>query len=131
MWDVAGTLAGNWFREGVPRSAEAMSPDYWNDVLAFAGDPRVGDAQRIGLGDPELGCICAPLSSDPSFEEVTVASGTVVFRLRDVDAAGVPLPSVVTTLLVQLLAADRLRVEVFEGNVANPSFTDAATIYRR
>lgn len=132
VWDVDGRLSGNWFREFTPRTAEAVTAPWWEGHLSFRGDARFPDQPRIGLGTLFAGgCSCAPRSGEPVFDGVTPQSAPVAYHLVRVRTDGTLTSEFIGTLLVELVANDRLRVELFAGDVAAPAFTAAAENFVR
>jgi len=130
MWDVTGTLAGNWFREGTPRTAAAVTAEWWDGHLAFHGDSsrqRVGAGAALGLN----GCRCAPRAGERRFDLVDASSGPVAYHLARVDANGTVANTIAGTLLIEMIASDQIRAQLFAGDVASPVFTDAALTYIR
>ncbi len=132
VWDVDGQLAGNWFREFTPRTAEAVTAPYWEGHLSFRGDARFPEQPRVGLGTRFAGgCKCAPRAGEPAFGAVTPQAGPVAYHLVRVRADGTVTTQFFGTLLVEMVASDRLRVELFAGDVAAATFTAAAEIFVR
>ncbi len=132
VWDVDGRLAGNWFREFTPRSAEALTPAWWDGHLSFRGDARFPEQPRVGLGTLFAGgCKCAPRAGEPAFDNVTTASGPVAYHLVRVRSDGTVTTEFFGTLLVELVATDRLRVELLAGDIVQPVFTAGAENFVR
>jgi hypothetical protein len=131
VWDVAGTLAGNWFAEGIPQTAQAVAPPAWGGHLSFHTD---GARHWIGMGsdlDGAGGCACIAGTGSARFDTVTPASGPVVYTVFATEADGTPAPVVRGTLLVEMLEADRIRAEYFPGIMTDPDFTATALEYVR
>jgi hypothetical protein len=128
-YDIAGHLVGNWFHESVPKTADETSgPHGWPKSLAFVYDFKDPSLVRISVG----GTIAAPgmwaiPSEAPRPETVSVATGVVGYRLLYLEGnqqSGL--------MLVEMLAPDRIRVEVFEGSqAATAAFDGRAQIYVR
>ena len=79
----------------------------------------IGGTLPIGLWGVE--------GDTPDPANVSVATGKVVYKLIPYGGSAVP-----AMLSVQLIADDRIRIEVFVGsNDPNPSFTAAAREYVR
>ncbi|MEO5825363.1 MAG: hypothetical protein ABIR59_05700 [Gemmatimonadales bacterium] len=132
VWDTDGRLSGNWFREFTPRTAQAVTAPWWDGHLSFRGDARFPDQPRVGLGTLlGGGCKCAPRAGESVFGDVTPQSGPVAYHLVRVRADGTVTTEYFGTLLVELLASDRLRVELFAGDVTAPTFTAAAENFVR
>jgi hypothetical protein len=131
-YDVAGRLVGGWFHESLPRSIASTGPEGWSRQLAFVywdRDPSVALVAVGGTLLPPL--VYWPAPGSPAFDQVSVASGRVTFGLH----AARPSPAVPRepdyTLLVQLLADDRLMVEAFPRGVPASGFTGNALTYLR
>ena len=128
-FDVAGRLSGNWFLEGLP-IADTENVVNGPKHLSFARDVLDPAAVRISIG----GTIATAGSFfvqdgaiDPT--AVTTASGRIAYTLfataaRSSGGSGV--------LIVQLIADDRIRIEVFPpGTPASADFTGASNVYVR
>lgn len=132
VWDIEGRLAGNWFREFTPRTAEAVTAPFWEGHLSFRGDARFPMQPRVALGTLFAGgCKCAPRAGEAAFADVTPQAGAVAYHLVRVRADGTVTTDFFGTLLVEMLTIDRLRAEVFAGDVAAPSFTAAVEHFVR
>ena len=128
-YGIAGRLIGDWFHSSLPVDANsAGSSNGWSKSIAFAYDWYDSTSPRISIG----GTISAPIlgsvgRNDPDPATVTVASGLVAYQLippGGSDSLG--------WLLVQMTAADRIRVQFFAAATARPSaFTTAAQDYLR
>jgi hypothetical protein len=130
-FDVAGTLAGNWFHESLP-VGESTQPSGWTRHLAFVYDNVQPSLPCISIGGTlSLAGVFAVNPSDLPFDRVRPESGLVMFALRSGGVLGTPVGEVVGTLLVQMLDASRIRVETFAGPVPPAGFTSAAQIYLR
>src|SRR5262249_37646382 len=82
--DVRGTLAGNWFLQGLKVADSARgSPDVWEKQLAFLPDVRRPPARCVSLGGTiaEAG-IYSVADDAPDFTKVTPQSGAVAIRLH-------------------------------------------------
>ncbi len=125
---VAGRLIGDWFHTSLPVDVSSTgTPDSWTKQIAFAPDwfdgrPRVS----IGgvIGNPILARLGA---TDPDPAAVTTANGLVTYALT--------LPGAFEQygwLLVQMTAADRIKVEFAPVSAPKPTaFTAAAQDYIR
>lgn len=135
-FDVAGTLAGNWFAEDLPVSESGRGGEMYYGVrkLSFARDVFSPDRPRVSIGGLGFTGLYGVQAGAPEFADVTPASGLVVFRLM---SAGAPLsaPSTIQLgwLLVQLLDAERLRIEAvaFSTAPAPSAFSAKAETYLR
>ena len=125
-YDATGRLIGNWFADTVP-VASSQSPENWALHLAFAYDNYDPSVMRISSGGA-LGFVGTPTAvpGSPAPADVSVATGKVVYRLLD---ARSPLPFGV--MIVQMIAADRIRVEYGAGDRSDADFTSAARSYVR
>src|SRR4029077_18336826 len=124
----AGKLIGDWFHSSLPVDPNsAGSPDGWTKSLSFAKDWYDGRS-RAAIG----GTISSPFaagigSSDPDPANVTPASGAVSYQ---VTVPGALQPH--GWLLVQMTAADRIKIQFFDSTAARPTaFTAAAQEYLR
>ncbi len=127
-YGIAGKLVGDWFHSSVPVDAYASGSAAWDKTIGFVYDWYDNTSVRISIGgtitDPLLAQI-GPGDPDPAF--VTTANGLVTYSLYRpgaTDGAG--------WLLVQMTAADRIRVQYFASAGTRPTgFTAAAQDYRR
>jgi hypothetical protein len=141
-YDVAGTLAGNWFAEDLPVSQSAIGGEqfYGTRKLSFARDVYQPHLRRVSIGGLGLTGLYGVNDDSPEFASVTPASGLVVFRLL---SPGAPMSPPTDTqagwLLVQLIDATHLRVEAvpiaialtFAAGPVPQMFTSGAQIYLR
>ena len=125
-YDQPGKLVGNWFCVNVSESEEVD----WYRHLSFVYDMYDPDSIRIAVGGTlpmEVG-VYAVYGNSPDPAEVTVESGKVVYWLMNApDWDRLPR----YTMIVELLDNETLRVEVFEGWIENPEFTNQTYIYTR
>jgi len=138
-FDVDGTLSGNWIVEG---SDPQSGPEPWSVWLSFCYDMYDPDCRRISIGvalgrtiGEDNGILTCP-KSGPAYTEVTPASGPAVYRLYPIGEGqeffGTPVDDTVRyTLLVQMVDNRKIKVELFRGDVPNPSFTSNAMYYTR
>jgi len=136
-FDMAGTLSGNWIVEG---SDVISSPDPWNYFLAFVYDMYYPESKRISIG-VELGTTIGKIYGiltqpveGPEYTEVTIASGPVVYKLADAVEGQNSVPStsdIKYTLLAQVVEENKIKVELFDGNIDSPSFTGSEITYTR
>jgi hypothetical protein len=129
-YGVSGRLAGDWFHSslaGASYAASTGSPDGWSKTLAFVNDWYDG-SPRISIGGIiATPGVLKPASGDPDPADVSTTSGIVAYQ-------GTPKGGLIRAgwLLVQMTAADRIKVEYFTGATARPAaFTAAAQEYRR
>jgi hypothetical protein len=125
-YDIRGTLIGNWFHDSVP-IAESMMPSAWPKHLAFCPDSNEPNETRISIG----GTVSSPgkfkpSPNDPPFEQVTPATGLVVYHLNYTEFGYFGL------MLVQLTDDTHLKVEVFpDSHDDGIPFSDRAQLYCR
>lgn len=125
-YDIKGKLIGNWFHESVPIS-ESMMPPSWPKNLAFCPDSNEPGEMRISIG----GTVSSPgkfkpSPQDPAFDQVSSASGRVVYHLNYTEWGYFGI------MLCQLTDDTHLRVEVFPNAVdTSIQFTANALIYTR
>lgn len=136
-FDVAGTLSGNWIVEG---SDVISSPDPWNYWLAFVYDMYYPESRRISIGvelgktiGKSNGILTQPVEG-PAYTEATIGSDPVVYKLADAIEGMNSVPStsdIKYTLLAQVVEENKIKVELFNGNIDSPSFTGSEIIYTR
>jgi hypothetical protein len=121
---------GNWFHESLAENPpDSEGPNGWPKSLSFAYDYYDPSKVRISIG----GTVAPPgvwtlPPGIPRPADVTVASGKVAYPLRYLESTQVQIG----LMVVQMLADDRLKVEVFQGSQADTgSFDDRAQIYKR
>lgn len=126
---IAGKLVGDWFHESLSNASttNAMGPDGWPKTISFAYDWFDG-AVRISIG----GTIANPGvlgigSGDPDPATVSVSDGLIAYKTT------ATLGSITNGwMLVQMLSAERIRVQYFAGATTQPGgFTAAAQEYVR
>lgn len=124
-----GRLAGDWFHESVPNSSEAVGPAGWPKTLAFVYDYYDPTKVRIVIGGTVAPVgIWTITPGAPRPADVDMATGKVAYRLMYTESTQVQYG----LMLVQLVAPDRLKVQVFVGNQAGAAdFTGDAMIYAR
>jgi hypothetical protein len=127
-YGIRGKLVGDWFATTLPRTTDSTGPAGWTQSLCFAYDNVDPSKIRISVGGGAL-----PMglwnvgggAADPA--NVGVSSGKVVYQLIPYGGASQP-----GYLAVQLIAEDRIRVQVFPNSTdPNPAFTSAAVEYVR
>ncbi len=134
-YDVAGTLAGNWFAADLPPERSSIGGDMsvGTRQLSFARDVNAPDRQRISIGGLGMTGLWAVQPDAPDFASITPASGLVVYRLFGTGEPGGPQGTQpLGSLLAQLLDAGQLKVEAVPGaGPAAPAFGPNALIYVR
>jgi hypothetical protein len=125
-FDSSGRLAGNWFLEGLPTSESSLF-GAGSKQLAFVRDVNDPSAVRVSLGGA-LGTtgVFAVQQGAPDPAGVSLSSGPVTYRLS-ISTGSTPS----ATLLVQMVADDRLKAEVFPAGATPTGFTSAALTYLR
>jgi len=128
-FDELGTLAGNWFHTDVNQS-DPMAD--WTKHLAFVYAVDDPESVRVSIGGTlpvEIGVYSVQGNMpDPRF--VTVESESVIMRLESApEWEGRGLQKI--TLLIELIGDMSIKVEVFQGWIGNPIFTDNALIFTR
>lgn len=133
-YDVAGTLAGNWFAEDLPVSESGRGAEMYYGVrkLSFARDVFSPDRQRISIGGLGLTGLYGVPADAAEFSSITPGSGLVIFRLLAIGAPlGAPLTTQLGWLLVQMQDTQRIRIEAVAAGPAPAAFTAAAETYLR
>lgn len=131
-YDVAGTAQGNWFEEGTPADISFRFDQTHRQL--FLGRLQVRYATRIANArwtEPLIGLVTIDPEA-PSWEEITPASGLVSLRAWNITREGTPnLDFPRGTLLVEMLSADRLRIEWFDTHEPVEAFTAGARVFER
>ncbi len=132
-FDIYGRLSGNWFLEGTDGWS---SDESYKNYLSFAYDVYDPTYLRVGLGEKLGGTLNRVKNNSPDFKDISVSSGKIVYHLIGVmegdEFFGRSLAQIVTkTLLVQMLNDEKIKIELFEGEVQNPNFTVNAKIFTR
>ncbi|SLM11964.1 exported hypothetical protein [uncultured spirochete] len=136
-FDVAGTLSGNWIVEG---SNVISSPNPWNYWLSFSYDMYYPESRRISIGvelgttiGKSNGILTQPVEG-PDYTAARTGSDPVRYKLADAMEGLSSLPAtsdIKYTLLAQVVEENKIKVELFDGNIDNPSFTENAKYYTR
>lgn len=148
-YDVAGTLAGNWFAEGTTGySGGGVDPTYWDAHLSIAYDHIDGSLIVVSIGDPDArealcpGCrgVFGVKGNAPAPESITASDGPVKYelveRVRLENEAEIRVndeSNTFGTMLVQVVDDDTIRVEFFADLTPAEvtAFTGNATLYHR
>lgn len=134
VYDVPGTLCGNWFQEGCLDSVMWYENE---DTLTFAYDNFYPDQIRIGIGKNLIHNLFALKNEDNPVkpEDVTTASGAVAYYLydaRNTGAGRLPGGERIGLMIVQMLSDTRLKLEIFfDPALEDAEFTAAAWYYVR
>jgi hypothetical protein len=125
-YDIPGRLSGNWFWEQLP-IAQTQNSSNWSLHLSFAYDNFDPASLRIASGG-FLGFVAAPAVAPGTLEprDVSPDTGKVVYRL--LFGGGTNVTGV---MIVQMLDANRIRIEYQSGDRTTADFTANARIYVR
>jgi hypothetical protein len=134
-YDVAGTLAGNWFADDLPPERSSIGGDMsvGTRQLSFARDVVSPDRLRISLGGLGMTGLWGVPPDAPDFARVTPASGLVAYRLLETGEPGAaPGTRQLGLLLVQMLDESRLRIEALpDSRATTGTFGPNSRIYLR
>lgn len=127
-WGVAGRLVGDWFHTSLPIDVcSTGSSAGWAKEIAFVYDIVDNTSPRVAIG----GVIANPFvgridKSDPDPANVSVANGLVAYHVRR------SAFEYYGWVLVQMITADRIKIEFVAEPAAKPAaFTAAAQEYIR
>lgn len=139
-FDILGKLSGNWFYEGTT----GKDQDGYKNYLAFVYDVLDPKYLRISLGIkalPPWGLLARVKNNGPDFKNVDINSGQVVYKLMEVgegmefycELYDIPIPEFQTeyTLLVKVIDNEKIKIQVFDGDVSEPTFTENAKYFTR
>jgi len=134
-FDIKGKLVGIWLLEGTTGDSEDGS----NNYLSFVYDVYDPQYLRVSLGMNLGGFLARVKGNGPDFKDIDINSGKVVYKLIPVkegdeffgESQQSESDIVTNTLLVQMVNEEKIKVEVFDGDVQNPSFTESAKFYTR
>lgn len=138
-YDIAGTLAGNWFLEGTTEITQ------WSKQLVFARHEiyadriAIADASPLVDGDGSLNSDKSSFlwfvkGNNPKPEDINVSSGFATYEVADwwqlLDNASAAPDG---TVALQLLDANTLKYEFFPAKTSAQvtNFTSAAKVYKR
>ena len=136
-FDVAGTLAGNWYASDLPVAESGRGGEMYYGVrkLSFARDVFAPDRPRFSIGGLGFTGLYGVAPDAPQFSAITPASGFVVYRLLAIgEPQGVPPTQQLGWLMVELQDSTRLRIEarsIDASRTAPTAFSTAAEIYLR
>ena len=126
-YGIRGSLIGDWFLPTLPKTAESTGANGWAKSLAFVYDNVNPSTIRVSIGGTLPIGLWAVEGNAPDPATVNVATGKVMYKLIPYGGAAQP-----GMLAVQMIADDRIRIEVFIGSVdPNPAFTSNALEYVR
>ena len=87
--------------------------------------------QLSTLADVSTGLMTCPVEG-PDYETFDISSGEAVYKLATTtEGGGSPTGPIEYTMLVKMETADKIKVELFNGDVAAPAFTSKALYYTR
>jgi len=125
-YDIDGTIAGNWFLEGIPTDHTSSGYTYGYGHLAFVYDKYNPTNIRIAAGGTLALApfVYSVVGNSPAPGSVSLSSGAIKYEFISMSPA---------VLMVQMLESRRIRVEVFPGKTWSEVsvFTTAAKIYVR
>jgi hypothetical protein len=128
-FDQPGKLVGNWVLED--SGGEGFSE--WEKHLAFVYDWYQPTEIRIAVGGvlnlPGKGKVYQVVGNSPDPAQVTTDSGMVVYRLKGLPEWGET--GITATIIVEMVDAEKIKVEGFPGHPSNPQFTANARYYTR
>jgi hypothetical protein len=151
-YDVAGKLVGNWFREGTGGYTGPTGNNggrYWDGHLSVAPDYLDPTYTVVSIGNWSGSAKQMLVSGSVDTAKVGEAEGMVKYELKRLSYVGPngqsggnlyqkglhpnPTESVEGTILFQVLAGEKLKVEKFPGKTASQvsGFTAAAQVYER
>jgi hypothetical protein len=109
--------------------AASNGPLGWPKSLAFVYDNRDPSKVRVSIGGTIAQQGIWTIDADaPRPENVTMTSGKVAYRLRYTESTNVQSG----LMILQMIAADRVRVQVFEGSqLGDAEFDSRASVYIR
>jgi len=126
-YDQPGKLVGNWILEGLTEENPDAS---WKAALAFAYDYLDPSKVLVGIGGYLIESPATYLvhGNTPDPADVDPSYGKVVYHLEPYDT-NPDAPKI--TLLVQMISDEKIKVEVCQGWISNPEFTENARYYTR
>jgi hypothetical protein len=128
-YDQPGRLVGNWFHIDLDTS-DALGD--WERHLAFVYDEYDPESIRITVGRtlPMKVASYSVYRNAPDPADVTPETGKVVYWLDTPPEYGIERHPKYT-LIVEMLDEETIRVQVFQGWIDDPEFTEEAQIYTR
>lgn len=132
-FDIPGRLSGNWFYEGTDGWTGS---DGHKNYLSFAYDVYDPQYLRISTGERLGGGLYRIKNNAPDFKDISFSSGKIIFYLFSVregdEFFGRALSQYIAgTLLVQMINEEKIKVELFDGEIKFPTFTNNAKTYTR
>lgn len=153
-YDIDGKLVGNWFQEGTNGYAgnTGSNIQYWDGHLALVPDYIDPDLWHFSIGDWAGKATQFGIEATPNPTTVGIEQGLVKYELRHSELfnadtgqtwrgnegpiahpKGRLIGPVQGTVLLQLIAQRKLKVETFPGKTADQvtGFSDQAKLYER
>lgn len=153
-YDIEGKLVGNWFRAGTGGYAglQRLSEGYWEGHLAAVYDGIDPTAIELSFGDfAGQAAQYLVVGNAPDPAQVSESSGVVKYELAGIsyysavtgmtwdrthyarELRARPQPALTGTVLMQVVATEMLKVEIFPNKAAAQvgGFDTAAQIYVR
>ena len=130
VYDVQGTLLGNWFTE----SSITAEWYEWEDQLSFSYDLFYTNQIRIAAGNYSTPIALNNTDNLIAPESVTTASGAVAYYIYNANVTnkGLPTGERIGLLMVQMLSDTRIKLEIFTDTTSIAhAFTSNAIIYVR
>ena len=132
VFDQAGRLIGNWFRDGTLAYE-------WEEQLSFSYAVFYPDQLRIAIGrENATQCMLFAIkNADPTPlkpENVSVGSEAVAYELYNGNnvSNGEPTGARIGLMMVEMVADDRIKIEIFNDTAsATRTFSDGAWYYER
>lgn len=138
--DVAGTLAGDWFRSDAPNDSSAETdPAHWGKHLCFGRFMDIPDRTIIAIGGAGMAFVgwyavdqslMDPATRPPQPPEpaqVTPATGLVVYRLFHARQLGI---NPIALFLVRMVSTNRIEAEATYDLTAS-GFSGAQMVFTR
>ena len=129
-YDIPGKLVGGWFLKGLPLGDGSATSDAWPKHLAFVYDMNTPGAVRVSIGGIlSMWGVYATLNNVPDPAGISTSSGKVAFKLT----SAFDFPHIVVgVLIVQMVAADTIKIQAFPNVTADSiQFDASASIYTR
>jgi hypothetical protein len=130
VYDIAGTLRGNWFKENNMPSSWYE----WTTALSFSYDNFYTDQIRITIGTTSTPYVLNNNDSPIKPEDVSVSSGAVAYYIYNGNNTnkGIPTGTRTGLMMVQMLSDSRIELEIFDDTTSTSrAFTSSAVYYIR
>lgn len=130
VYDIAGTLCGNWFKEDcMPNSWYE-----WTAALSFSYDNYYTDQIRIAIGTTSTPYALNNNDNPIKPEDVSVSSSAVAYYIYNGNNTnlGLPMGERIGLIMVQMLSDNKLKLEFFNDTTSiSRAFTNSALYYIR